>query len=336
MPVILPASGALAVRRPGYSVAATPMHHLLILTKHPDEYRRLIEGADCPDLAIVASADVDDGLARGGHCDILLGDPTRVKAALPHLPRLVWTQLTWAGVEPMLDPALRRDYVLTNIRGVFGPLMSEYVFGYLLAIERKLVQRLESQRAGQWDATLPGTLQGKTLGLVGVGSIGAHLAATGKHFGMRVHGYTRSSRDSRHVDRYFHGDEKAAFASDLDYLVAVLPNTDATAAIVDAAMLGALPPRAIVVNVGRGRTVDDTALVEALRSGRLAGAVLDVFEEEPLPASSPFWTAPNTFVTSHTSAPSFPQDIVGVFVENYRRFHRGDSLLHRVDFERGY
>lgn len=312
------------------------MHSLLVLTKHPDEYRQLIEAAACPDLSIVAASDVADGVARGAHSDILLGDPTRVRAALPHLPRLVWTQLTWAGVEPMLDPALRRDYVLTNIRGVFGPLMSEYVFGYLLAIERKLVQRLESQRAGQWDATLPGTLQGKTLGLVGVGSIGAHLAATGKHFGMRVHGYTRSSRDSRHVDRYFHGDEKAAFASDLDYLVAVLPNTDATAAIVDAAMLGALPPRAIVVNVGRGRTVDDTALVEALRSGRLAGAVLDVFEEEPLPASSPFWTAPNTFVTSHTSAPSFPQDIVGVFVENYRRFHRGDSLLHRVDFERGY
>ncbi|MEZ5291645.1 MAG: D-2-hydroxyacid dehydrogenase [Vicinamibacterales bacterium] len=312
------------------------MHHLLILTKHPDEYRRLVEAASCPDLAIVASADVADGLARGAHSDILLGDPTRVREALPGLPRLVWTQLTWAGVEPLLDPALRRDYVLTNIRGVFGPLMSEYVFGYLLAIERKIVPRLESQREGRWDATLPGTLQGKTLGLVGVGSIGAHLAATARHFGMTVHGYTRSSRDCRHVDRYFHGPEKAAFARDLDYLVAVLPNTDDTRAIVDGEMLGALPPRAVVVNVGRGRTLDDGALVAALQDGRVAGAVLDVFAEEPLPASSPYWRTPNTFITSHTSAPSFPADIVGVFVDNYRRFHGGQPLRYRVDFERGY
>jgi phosphoglycerate dehydrogenase-like enzyme len=118
--------------------------------------------------------------------------------------------------------------------------------------------------------------------------------------------------------------------------VAVLPNTHDTAAIVDAGMLGALPPRAVVVNVGRGKTIDEAVLVSALTEGRLGGAVLDVFPEEPLPASSPFWTTPNTYITSHTSAPSFPADIVGVFVENYRRFHRGETLLHRVDFERGY
>lgn len=312
------------------------MHHLLILTKHPDEYRERIQAASLPDLAIVATDDVAEGLARAPHSDILLGDPTRVKAALPHLPRLVWTQLSWAGVEPMLDPALRRDYVLTNIRGVFGPLMSEYVFGYLLMIERKILPRLAAQREGRWDTTLPGTLSGKTLGLVGVGSIGAHLAATAKHFGMQVRGYTRRSRDCRHVDQYFHGGDKAVFAQELDYLVAVLPNTDQTRAIVDAEMITALPPRAVVVNAGRGRTVDEAALAAALTAGRVGGAVLDVFSEEPLPASSPFWSTPNTYITSHTSAPSFPADIVGVFVENYRRFHGGQPLLNRVEFERGY
>lgn len=312
------------------------MHHLLILTKHPDEYRERIQAASLPDLAIVATDDVAEGLARAPHSDILLGDPTRVKAALPHLPRLVWTQLSWAGVEPMLDPALRRDYVLTNIRGVFGPLMSEYVFGYLLMLERKILPRLEAQREGRWDTTLPGTLSGKTIGLVGVGSIGAHLAATAKHFGMQVRGYTRRSRDCRHVDQYFHGADKAAFAHELDYLVAVLPNTDQTRAIVDAEMIAALPPHAVVVNVGRGRTVDEAALAAALMAGRVGGAVLDVFSEEPVPASSPFWSTPNTYITSHTSAPSFPADIVGVFVENYRRFHGGQPLLYRVEFERGY
>jgi phosphoglycerate dehydrogenase-like enzyme len=312
------------------------MHTVLILTKHPDEYARLVAAAALPDLAVVATADVGRGLARAAHAGILLGDPTRVREALPRMRALRWVQLTWAGVEPMLDPALRRDYVLTNIRGVFGPLMSEYVFGYLLAHERKILARHEATRAGRWDATLPGTLQRKTLGLVGVGSIGARLAATAKHFGMTVHGYTRSSRECPDVDRYFHGAEKAAFAGTLDYLVAVLPNTAGTRRVIDAEMLGALPAHAVVVNAGRGDTLDDVALVEALTAGRLAGAVLDVFPEEPLPADDVLWRTPNVHITCHTAAPSFPADIVGVFADNYRRFHAGQPLRYVVDFERGY
>ena len=312
------------------------MHKALVLTKLPGDYQALIEAAGLPDLAVVATADVADGLARGSDSDILLGDPARVIAALPHLPGLRWVQLTWAGVERMLDPALRRDYVLTNIRGVFGPLMSEYVFGYLLGHERKIVARLDAQRQGRWDATLPGTLQGKAIGLVGVGSIGAHLAATAKHFGMTVRGYTRTTADCPHVDRYFQGADKAAFASGLDYLVAVLPNTPGTRRIVDRAMLGALPAHAVVVNAGRGDTVDTGALIDALENKRLAAAVLDVFEEEPLPETHPLWHTPGLYITSHTAAPSFPADIVGVFVDNYRRYARGEALRYQVEFERGY
>jgi phosphoglycerate dehydrogenase-like enzyme len=312
------------------------MPKVLVLTKYPDDYRRLIEAEALPDIQLVTAADVEDGLARGRDSDVLVGDPARVVAALPHMARLRWVQLTWAGVERMLDPALRRDYVLTNIRGVFGPLMSEFVFGYLLAHERKIVQRLESQRAGRWDATLPGTLRGRTLGLVGVGSIGAHLASTAKHFGMRVHGYTRASEECRVVDRYFHGADRATFARDLDYLVAVLPNTPGTRRIVDAAMFGALPPHAVVVNAGRGDTLDTEALIAALHAGRLGGAILDVFEEEPLPEAHPLWRTPGVLITSHTAAPSFPADIVGVFAMNYRRYVAGEPLLYAVDFDRGY
>ena len=312
------------------------MHRALILTKYPDEYQRLIEAEQLPDLEVIATSDVADGLARACDSVIVLGDPARVVQALPHLTRLQWVQLSWAGVEPMLDPALRRDYVLTNIRGVFGPLMSEYVFGYLLAHERKILPRLEAQREGRWDTTLPGTLQGKTIGLVGVGSIGAHLAATAKHFGMQVRGFTRSSADCPHVNAYFHGGDKVAFATGLDYLVAVLPNTGGTRRIVDAAMLAALAPQAVVVNAGRGDTLDIDALVSALNSGHLAAAVLDVFPEEPLPTDHVLWRTPRVYITSHTAAPSFPADIVSVFADNYRRFARGKELAHRVDFDRGY
>lgn len=312
------------------------MHQALILTKYPDEYARLIHEATLPGLTTIATSEVADGVARGGDSAIVLGDPARVVQALPHLPRLQWVQLSWAGVEPMLDPALRRDYILTNVRGVFGPLMSEFVFGYLLAHERKMRLRDEAQRAGRWDTTLPGTLGGRTMGLVGVGSIGAHLASTAKHFGMTVRGYTRSSENCPHVDRYFHGPDAVAFARGVNYLVAVLPHTTATRRIVDAGMLNALSPGAVVVNAGRGDTLDTGALVKALTEKPLAAAVLDVFEQEPLPADHVLWRTPGVSITCHTAAPSFPADIVSVFAENYRRFARGEPLQYRVDFDRGY
>src|SRR4051812_42800740 len=150
--------------------------------------------------------------------------------ALPRLTGLRWAQSTWAGVEPLLDPTLRRDYVLTNARGVFGPQMSEYVFAYVLAHERKLFEKRASQAAGRWDPSPPARVRGKQLGLLGVGTIGAALAATAKHFGMRVKGYTRVSEDVADVDEYFHGALAACatrFAADLDYLVCVMPDTKA-------------------------------------------------------------------------------------------------------------
>jgi phosphoglycerate dehydrogenase-like enzyme len=198
-----------------------------------------------------------------------------------------------------------------------------------------MLQRLESQRRHEWDRTPSGTLRGKTLGLLGVGSIGAHLAGTARHFQMHVHGYTRSSESCAQVERYFHGD-LPSFTRGLDYLVCVLPNTDATRHIVDAEALRALPRHALLVNIGRGRTIDEAALAEALRAGELAGAVLDVFEQEPLPPEHFLWETPNVLITSHTSGPTFPEDIVKVFIENYLRYIQRQPLKHGVDFERGY
>ena len=305
------------------------MPTLLILSRHADAYRRLIEEAALAGLEIV-------GAAAAGRVDIVFGEPSLIRDALAELPALRWVQSTWAGVEPLLDPALRRDYVLTNARGVFGGLMSEYVFGYVLAYERRIFEKYAAQQARRWDPSPPGTLRGKQIGLLGVGSIGAALARTAKHFGMRVKGYTRASESCADVDRYFHGDTVAAFAADLDYLVSVMPNTPATRHLVDATLLGALPARAVFVNPGRGTTVDEDALAEALQAGRLAGAVLDVFQQEPLPPDHVFWRTPNVLITSHTAALSVPADIAPVFVENYRRFIAGELLHYRVDFEAGY
>jgi phosphoglycerate dehydrogenase-like enzyme len=235
-----------------------------------------------------------------------------------------------------VDPAQRRDYVLTNARGVFGELMAEFVFGYLLFFEKKMLERIQAQQNREWKRTDPGMLRGRTIGLLGVGSIGAHLAGTAKHFAMNVRGFTRASETSADVDQYYHGSDILKFAEGLDYLVCVLPRTADTNRIVDANLLAALPSHAIFVNVGRGNAVDEAALVKALSESKLAAAVLDVFDQEPLPREHPFWTTPNLYMTYHTSAISYPEDLTRVFIENYLLYREGKPLKYIVDFEKGY
>jgi phosphoglycerate dehydrogenase-like enzyme len=307
------------------------MPKLLILTHDPKEYLDLIHQADLPDLEIFTDFNSE--------CEIVFGDTRRIKDALPDLPKLKWVQTTSAGVERLMEPSLRRDYTLTNAKNVFGESMSEYVFGYMLFFKKRIRPRILAQRSKKWDDEDGGVLRGKTLGLLGVGSIGAHLAETAKHFRMNVWGYTRGSETSKHVDKYFHpleSDSLLSFAKGLDYLVVVLPKTDNTNSIVNAELLNALPSHTLLINVGRGNAVDASALVEALNQNKIAGAVLDVTEPEPLPEDHPFWTTPNLLLTFHTSAMSYPEDMVGVFAENYRRYIEGKPLKHQVDFERGY
>jgi phosphoglycerate dehydrogenase-like enzyme len=303
------------------------MPKVLILSRDENEYRYLIGSAQLPDLEF--AVDPKD-------CDIVLGEPKLIRDALPLLASLKWVQSIYAGVEPLVDPPQRRDYILTNARGVFGELMSEYVFGYLLFLEKKILERIRTQQVKQWQRPESGVLRGKTIGLLGVGSIGAHLAGTAKQFGMTVRGFTRGSETSPQVDQYFHGNDLLKFVTGLDYLICVLPRTNDTNQIVNSTLLNALPPHAIFINVGRGNAVDESALIKALNEGELAAAILDVFEKEPLPENHPFWTTPNLYMTFHTSAISYPEDITKLFIENYQLYLEGKPLKYQVDFERGY
>jgi phosphoglycerate dehydrogenase-like enzyme len=316
-------------------------HKLLLLLQDKENYRALIEKARLVNLEFATQPASD--------VDIVLGEPRVIKAALASIPALSWVQSTWAGVEPLLDPASRRDYALTNVRGVFGGLISEYVIGYLLAHERRILQRYEAQKNKIWEDSDTGTLKGKSIGLLGVGSIGAEVARTAKFFGMTVRGYTLGSETSKHVDEYYHpldsdssrsAQEQApalqSFAHGLDYLVNILPNTAYTRKIVNKDLLNALPSHALFINVGRGQAVDDSALIEALNQNKIAGAVLDVFEQEPLPEEHPYWRTPNLIMTFHTAAPSFAEEITKLFIENYKLFNEGKPLKYQVDFEKGY
>jgi phosphoglycerate dehydrogenase-like enzyme len=311
------------------------VHSLLILSRHAGDYHQLVEAARLPNLSITTASAPPLPAAASG-CDLVLGEPSLIAPALPGLPAVRWVQSTWAGVEPLLDPSLRRDYALTNARGVFGRLMSEYVIGYMLAHERLMFAKYEAQKERRWDPTPPGSLHGKQVGLLGVGSIGAAIAKSARQFGMRIKGYTRASTGCPDVDEYFHGDRTHAFAAEIDYLVSVMPTTTETRHLIDGDFLAALPPRAVLINPGRGSVVDEDALADALEEGRLAAAVLDVFQTEPLPPGHRLWRTPNVLVTGHTAALSAPADIAPLFIENYRRFDAGEPLRYRVDFDAGY
>lgn len=316
-------------------MTVTP-HILLILSHDADEYAGYLRQADLPGLEVRLATNIEAAEPAIGDADIVLGNPSWVARVLPQARSLAWVQSTFAGVAPLCQPGLRRDYQLTTVRDVFGPLMSEYVFLHLLARERQLAATWRAQAQARWEPMSYRGLGGQTLGVCGLGSIGRHIAATARHFGMRVLGYRQHDGDSDAVDRVYRGDELPGFLASLDYLVLVLPQTPQTHHLIDATALSQLRPDATLINVGRGDSVDEAALVSALASGKLRHAILDVFEQEPLPPDSPLWQLPNVTLTPHSSARSFPADIAALFAGNYRRYCRSQPLNYVVDFVRGY
>jgi phosphoglycerate dehydrogenase-like enzyme len=214
--------------------------------------------------------------------------------------------------------------------------MSEYVFGYILALERSLFEMRDDQRRRIWREMPYRSLQGRRLGICGTGDIGRHLAKTARHFGMEVWGYRRRTAPCPAFDRTFSPDAFREFLAGPDYMVIALPLTPDTRRLFDRQALSAMKETAVLINVGRGSIVSEQDLARAVQRGRIRGAVLDVFETEPLPEESPLWTLPGVFVTPHNAAFSFAEDIIAIFLENYQRFRRGASLRHVVDPGRGY
>ncbi|MFB4203119.1 Glyoxylate/hydroxypyruvate reductase A [wastewater metagenome] len=312
------------------------MNRALILSEDADVYHDLLRDTELPGLTLHVATDADKGRALAPECDIILGKPALVAQVLDTAERLSWVQSTFAGVDALLEDGLPRGYTLTGVKDVFGPLMSEYVLGWLIALERQFFALREQQRGHVWAERQYRGLGGRTMGIAGLGSIGQHIAGTANHFGLDVIGYKRRASDVPGVRRVYAGDEWDRFLEGLDYLVLTLPDTPETHHLVDAAALERLPAHAWVVNVGRGPLIDSDALAGALRDGRIAGAVLDVFETEPLPADSPLWDLENCYVTPHVAAESFPEDIVEIFRRNYARYRDGEALDYVIDFARGY
>ncbi|MEH6472032.1 MAG: D-2-hydroxyacid dehydrogenase [Halopseudomonas sp.] len=311
---------------------------VLLVSADAQRYRQLLEPL-LSGVELVSAETAEQALPHCGDSEVLFGDPDLLLPLLDRMPKLRWIQSSWAGVAPLVE-ALRRqpnpELVLTNVRGIFGPLMAEYVFAYLLGHERQLLANWQAQKQRQWRGQRCGSLQGKTLGLLGLGSIGAQLANSARQFGMRVLGCSRSAPVAGLVDRHHLSEQLPQMAAEVDYLVCTLPSTPQTLNLIDQSLLAQMKPTALLINAGRGDLIDDAALVEALTQQQIAGAVLDVFRQEPLPPAHPFWSTPNLIITSHTAAPSFPEDVAPIFIDNWHRFQQHEALAFQVDIQRGY
>lgn len=312
------------------------MNKLLVLTPDAEQYSALLRQHDLGNLEIVTAVNGEKGRHRIADCHLVLGVPALVAQCIDAAAELKWVQSTFAGTEALCAPALRRDYLLTGIKGIFGPYMSEYILGYILALERHFFEVRQNQSDKVWQDISYQSLRGITIGILGLGSIGRHIAKTAAHFGMRVLGLKRSADPVPHVEALYTMARLEKFLMTLDYLVVTLPHTPETNQLINLKTLGKMKSSAIVINVGRGAVINEADLIQALRDQTIRGAVLDVFEHEPLPPTSPLWSMSNVIITPHISAISFPKDIVAIFVDNYRRFVAQKPLKYLVDFDKGY
>ncbi|MGH7368035.1 MAG: D-2-hydroxyacid dehydrogenase [Candidatus Rokuibacteriota bacterium] len=250
--------------------------------------------------------------------------------------RLRWIQCMGAGVERLLVPEVPASVRITRVAGIFGPWMAEYTLGWCLWITQRMDGFRASQRQRRWEPVDPIPLRGRTLCVVGLGDIGRSVASAARALRMRVVGVTRSGRAFRDAERVYRTRALGAALARADFVVLTLPLSAQTRGLLGPAELAAMKPAAWLINIARGPIVSEAALLDALRARRIGGAVLDVFDTEPLPADHPLWGLDNVVVTPHISGPSTPREIGPIFNDNLRRYVANRPLRHTVDRPRGY
>jgi phosphoglycerate dehydrogenase-like enzyme len=254
-------------------------------------------------------------------------------------PRLRWIHLTGAGIEHVLPLTwLPPGAVLTNNSGVHAPKAGEFAAAAILMLNNRIPFHVTNQHRSHWEQRFNAPVTGKTLLIVGVGAMGGAAARRAKALGLRVLGVRRSGRAHPSVDRMYRPEALDRLLPRADFVLVTAPLTSATRGLVGRAQLDRLPPHAGLVNMGRAGVVDYAALRDKLGKGELSGAVLDVFEPEPLPPDSPLWQTPNLIMTPHVSsdAPNYADRTLDLFFRNLRRYLAGRPLENAVDPAREY
>jgi len=333
------------------AIAVSPILSARVRSGDLERIRAAAPGSRIVNLSVEGLADgpVDDVevLLRGW---LVAEAFDRLLARAPHL---TWVHSATSGVERALTPAARaREIVVTNARGVFSRPIAEHVLLMILAVSRHLPELLELQRERTWQPLEGRELRELTVGIVGYGSLGRSVASLASAFGARVIALRRhpdaggapaTEEDDGfpfepRVDRVVGPDGLHELLAASDIVVLAAPLTLETEGMIDEAAVGAMKRDAWLINVARGRLIDDTALIRALRDNRIGGAALDTFRDEPLPQSSPYWELPNVILTPHTawSSARVLDRSIDLFCDNLVRFSRGEPLRNVVDPAAGY
>jgi len=308
-------------------------HKLLIYHKDAKLYEEILSKR-LPHLEICSASQPEKAIPFIKEAEILLtwGIPDEL---LKEAENLTWFASLGAGNEHLVNNPLIPKSIPFTKATVYGEMMAEYVFAYLLYFLRDLPKYFRSQKKRVWEQTRPERLRGKTMGILGLGSIGKEIAERGKQFGMNILGVKRNPESVEHVDQVFCPKDLEKMIPLADILVNTLPLTKETYRFLGERELRLMKEGAILFNIGRGKTIDQNALIKNLKAGSIR-AVLDVFEEEPLPPESELWDLENVIITPHVSGINLPEEICEEFIRNYERWVRGKPLMNLVDREKGY
>ncbi len=250
---------------------------------------------------------------------------------------LQWIQWAGAGVDALLFPELvQSDVIVTNAGGIYDDAIAEHVLAFMLAHAKRLPDAVRNQMQAVWEYQTVKPLAGSSALVLGAGGIGRAIARLLKMVAVEVTVAATSTRQDAEFGQVVAWDDREL--SELDWLIIAAPLTAATTHIVDRQVLEELPDRAMLINIGRGLSVDESALVDALKAGRIAGAGLDVFEKEPLPADSPLWHMDNVIITPHHSGDvdDFMDRVMRLFADNLARYRAGEPLVNTIDKRLGY
>ena len=302
------------------------MTKTLIVDVHAEQYRdALREKFPALQFTLFNSAKEVTGDLSDIDVMIMFGIEAR-DFMLAGAPRLQWIQSLATGVDHFLRcPSLKPNVLITSGRGIHGPPMREQVVYMMMAISRDAVRAVGDQKAHFWERRLWSTLHGKTTAIAGTGVVGSAIAELLKALGMHVIGISRAPRPAQGFDEMIATENLVEAARRADYLINMLPASNDNLGIFDAKVFGAMKASAYYISAGRGQTVDEAALLAVLKERRIAGAALEVFQTEPLPADSPFWDLPNVFITPHIGGyvVEYEDFIMPLILDNMRLFLAG-------------
>ena len=318
---------------------------LLVLADPSAPWLKLLANLGRDGINVLVSNDPVKVHEYAAQADVIVNgtsNPPLLSAAIPPAKRAKWIHSLWTGVDNVLCPEiLSSPLPLTNGRGVFKRPLAEWTIGAMLYFAYNMRRMIRQQQDQVWEAFTTEEIKGRTLGIVGYGAIGSTAAELARPFGMKIIALRRRPelfQKDPLPDESFAPAQIHQLLAASDYVLLAAPLTEETRGMIGAPQIAAMKPTSVLINVGRGAVIDETALIQALETGKIRGAALDVFAVEPLPAGHPFYRMENVLLSPHTAdhVQDFVHLAVESFLENLRRFRANEPLLNLVDKHAGY